>query len=181
MFSRLLRPCVIAAALLLSFHAGSIPAETAVGTYQTKAALIHNVAMFVEWPGRSFVNDQSPIVATILGDCSQDAAFHAIQGKTAKNREIQVRPATRVEEVGGSHILFICASERQQLAHILESVKDRSILTVSDMKHFAKGGGIISFIPVDEKTGFDVNLAAAQKAHLKISSQLLKLARTVVD
>ena len=165
----------------MSFHAGSVPAETALGTCQTKAAFIHNIAMFVEWPGRSFANHQSPIVVTILGDCSQDAAFQAIHGKTAKNRELQVKPATRVEEVEGSHILFVCGSEKSQLAQILESVKERSILTVSDMKQFSKAGGIISFIPVDEKTGFDVNLAAAQKARLKISSQLLKLARTVVD
>jgi hypothetical protein len=38
---------------------------------------------------------------------------------------------------------------------------------------------MIGLVPVQSRIGFEVNLAAVRKARLSISSQLLKLARTI--
>jgi hypothetical protein len=40
-------------------------------------------------------------------------------------------------------------------------------------------GGIINFITVEDKVQFEINSEQAQQHQLKISSQLLKLARIV--
>lgn len=174
-------PAIIAP-LLLSFPAGDVAADpAAVGEYQVKAAFIYNFAKFVDWPAESFTNDHAPLVVTILGAPPQLAPFEAIRGKTVKNRRLDVRQAARVEDVGVTHVLFVPASEKQQAAHILDFARERSILTISDMKQFTQAGGIITFVTVDEKVRFEINLAAARRSGLKISSQLLKLARTVID
>ena len=41
-------------------------------------------------------------------------------------------------------------------------------------------GGIINFIIVDKKVHFEINPEAAEQSRLKISSQLLKLAKIVI-
>jgi hypothetical protein len=41
-------------------------------------------------------------------------------------------------------------------------------------------GGMIEIYSVNNKLRFDINLKSAQKANLRISSRLLKLARKVI-
>jgi hypothetical protein len=172
----------IAAVLVLSVLSRDVAAEpAAIGEYKVKAAFVYNFAKYVEWPPEAFPNDHSPLVVTILGTTPLSEAFDAIRGKTVKSRQLEIRQANRVEDVGASHILFVCDSERQHAAHIVESVGNKSILTISDMKNFAKTGGMISFVTIDDKIRFDINLGSARRSGLKISSQLLKLARTVID
>ena len=66
------------------------------------------------------------------------------------------------------------------MAGILDAVKKWSVLTVSDIDKFARRGGTVQFVVDDSKLRFVINTKNAEKARLKISSKLLKLA-TVVD
>jgi len=53
------------------------------------------------------------------------------------------------------------------------------VLTVSDGERLAEQGAMINLRLRGQKVGFDINLAAVDGAGLKLSSQLLKLARIV--
>jgi hypothetical protein len=53
------------------------------------------------------------------------------------------------------------------------------ILTVGDISGFSRDGGIVEFFLQTGKVRFDINLSAARHSRLKISSQLLKVARIV--
>ena len=61
----------------------------------------------------------------------------------------------------------------------LKAAKSGSVLTIGDAASFTDAGGVIQFYLEDRKVRFEINLAAAQRAKLQISSQLLKLARVV--
>jgi len=76
------------------------------------------------------------------------------------------------------HILFISKSEDKRISAILQSI-NTGILTVSDIGLFIEHGGIIGFIIVDNKVKFEINLKASEKAGIKISSKLLKLAKSI--
>ena len=58
-------------------------------------------------------------------------------------------------------------------------LKKQPILTVSDIKGFTAYGGIIQFKLVDNKVRFTINIDAATRAGLTISSKLLSLATVV--
>jgi hypothetical protein len=62
---------------------------------------------------------------------------------------------------------------------VLAAVRDRPVLTVTDGVQGAADGAIINFVVVDDKVRFDVSLAAAGRAGLRISARLLTVARTV--
>lgn len=53
------------------------------------------------------------------------------------------------------------------------------MLTVGEDGVFTQCGGIINFVKEDNRVRFEVNVSAAERAGLKISSRLLALARIV--
>jgi hypothetical protein len=61
----------------------------------------------------------------------------------------------------------------------LAALKGRKILAVSDLVEFAQNGGAVRFVTEQNKIHFRINLEAAKKAGLTISSKLLRLAEIV--
>jgi len=71
-------------------------------------------------------------------------------------------------------------SEQKQSREIIDIVGKDGVLTVGDTSGFIESGGGINFLMEENKIRFDINLTAAEKAGLKIRSQLLRLAKRVV-
>ena len=148
---------------------------------QVKAAYLFNFAKFVEWPASGFPAAGAPLVIGIVGKGPFGEAHDALTGKIAKGRRVQVRQINRVDEIPGCQILFIAVSERGRLKEILRSLPDKGVLTVSDIKHFCTLGGMIGLVVRGEKVQFEINIGNAERAGLKLSSQMLRLALTVID
>ena len=155
--------------------------EGALGEYDVKAAYIYNFAKFVEWPEKAFPGGASPLVITVLGRNPFGAALEALQTKTIKERPIEVRSIDTPDDLGACHVLYVSASEKHRLSWVLAAAGRAGLLTVSDIPGFADSGGMIGFVTEGEKIRFEINLAAARKAEIQVSSQLLKLARYVVQ
>lgn len=166
---------------LLVLLPGMAAGASALGEYQVKAAFVYNFSKYVEWPAESFESNSTPIVVTVLGNVPSPGAFEAIRGKTVKARKVELRTVRRLEDVQETHVLFVCASEKEHLGRILEFCRNRNVLSISDIEHFDQAGGAISFVTVDQKVRFHINLGAARRSGLRISSQLLKLARNVIE
>lgn len=148
---------------------------------QVKAAYLFNFAKFVEWPGSAFVGPGSPLVIGIIGKGPYGEAHEALSGRTAKGRRVQIRQLSRADEAAGCQILYIAASEKPHLQEILRALPSTGVLTVSDLKNFCRTGGMIGLVTRGEKLQFEVNVANAERAGLKLSSQMLKLAVSVLD
>ena len=148
------------------------------GEYQVKAAFLYNFARFVEWPPAA--DGAAPFVVTVLGrDPFGTVLDDTFRGKTVDARQVVVRRVSRSEDVGKSHILFICDSEKDRLPQILKSLESAPVLTVGEMSDFAERGGVIRFKVEQDRIRLEINVAAAERSRLRISSQLLKLARIV--
>jgi hypothetical protein len=147
--------------------------------YWIKAAYLYNFIKFVDWPSESFKNEADPIKLYILGNDPFGEALDTIRGKTIRGKRLVVKRVQRVEEIEGAHLLFISPSEKGRVKQILQSLRNTPVLTISEMERFGQMGGIINFITVENKVQFEINAEQAQQQKLKISSQLLKLARMV--
>lgn len=146
---------------------------------QVKAAFLYNFGKFVEWPQGSFRDAKSPFVICALGEDPLDGALDTIHGKNMDGREVVIKRMESIKNGEKCHILFVSSSEGGNLLQILGAIKHWSVLTVGDMKGFAESGGIINFISRDNRIGFEINVRAAEEAHLKISSKLIKLGKIV--
>jgi hypothetical protein len=179
MFSDL-RPAVVAAMVLsvALFSAANVEADASAPEYEIKAAFLYNFAKFVEWPNLGQAS--APMVLCVLGkDPFGSILDQRIQGKMINGRLLVINRVTRIEDAMTCQVLFISASEKQRLPEILERLQKASVLTVGDMGEFAEEGGMISLKMEGARVRFDINLAAANRARLKISSKLLQLASAV--
>jgi hypothetical protein len=170
---------ILALCVLFSGVWSTTVESSSVREYQVKAAFLYNFAKFVEWPAGSFVDDNSPIILCIIGHDPFGELLNALRDKVIDGRRFLIKRISSVEALEECHILFISSSERRNLSQILQIVKNKSVLTVGDTNGFAQSGVVINIIPAERRLGFEINVEAAQRAQLKISSQLLKLARIV--
>lgn len=142
-----------------------------------KAGFIYNFFSYIEWPQKS--EQSGPFVVGIVGNDSYDAVVAALAGKSVKGRRIEVRKVGDLSRLEGYHLVFVSASEQARLRQILDQTRNAAILTVGESAGFTREGGIINLVPSRNRFQLEINPAAAEKAGLTISSQLLKLARIV--
>jgi YfiR/HmsC-like len=148
--------------------------------YQLKAVFLFNFAQFVEWPASAFPNSQTPLVIGILGeDPFGPYLDETVRGESVNDRPLVVRRYRSVEEITVCHILFISRREDRRIKGILDSLRGRSVLTVSDADRFATRGGMIRFVTDHKRIRFRINLEAARAASLTLSSKLLRPAEIV--
>ncbi|HHD63273.1 MAG TPA: YfiR family protein, partial [Desulfobulbaceae bacterium] len=70
--------------------------------------------------------------------------------------------------------------EKEGLETINAALRNRAIVTVSDMQGFARTGGIIEFVIRGSKLSFIINLAQANKQGVHMNASLLNLATEVI-
>ena len=148
--------------------------------YQIKAVFLFNFVQFAEWPETAFASPDAPIRITLLGDDPFAGALEAaVQGERVRQRPLVIERARNIREVTECHLLFVCPSQREDVGAIISAFETRPVLTVGEMPEFARRGGIINFYLEGQKVRFEINRAAAKRSGLKLSSQLLGLARLV--
>jgi hypothetical protein len=149
---------------------------------QVKAAFLYNFARFVEWPAQAFSDANSPIVVGIVSDGDvADEVDQVAKGKTVDGRRLVTKRLSDKDDFQGCHVLFISSAEKRRVGGLLDRARDSSVLTVGETDGFMQSGGVIGFVVEDNRVGFEVNTGAAKRKHLKISSQLLRLAREVKE
>lgn len=168
-------------ALLLSaglLAAGPSRAAAPASEATVKAAFVYNFSKFAEWPAESLSAGPDPIRLCLYGNRDPFlAALAEIDGKPSQNRVIRVQGVTRPADFRKCQILVLGESEVRQMSEVLRAADAPGVLTVSEIEGFAGAGGTIGLVVANEKVQFEVNLDSAQRANLKLSSQLLKLAR----
>jgi hypothetical protein len=152
-------------------------ASAALEEYQVKAGYVCNFARFVEWPEEAFAGPNDQFIIAVLGsEPLTQYLDDMVRNLTVNERNIIIKHFVTVDDLDRCHILFVSESKRKFFSDILSIIKGKPVLTVSDMKEFTSRGGIINFVKVKNDISFEINAAAAEKARLKFSSKLLKLA-----
>lgn len=147
--------------------------------YEVKAAFLYNFTNFVTWP-EDVLAEQETFPVCVLGqDPFGEVLDETFLHKTYHGIPMEVRRVA-LHESASCRVLFISPSEEWRLAVILHLLQGLPILTVSELHEFIDRGGMINLSVQQNQIRFSINAAAAEQAGLKISSQLLKLARRVI-
>lgn len=155
--------------------------STTIG-YEVRAAFLFNFAKFIDWPSGSFANPQSPFTICVLGkDPFRNILDDELQGKTIGDRPLVVRRLNDKVEARRCQILFVSTSEQAHLAEIFASLQGANVLLIGDTLDFAAFGGTIEFTLEENHVRFTINIDAANRSGLIISSKLLALAKIVHD
>ena len=163
-------------AFLLALGAACLRADTPSPS-DIKAAFLFNFTRFVSWPDSPA---EAPFLIGIVGtDPFEGQLATILAGRSVGTRRIEVRTVEGAANAGGCQVVFLGLRQNGPLTEILRSVADKPVLTVGDGEAFCRAGGVIAFTLQDDKIKLCVNLEAAARAHLKVSSQLLKIATIV--
>jgi hypothetical protein len=176
---RILAACAVTA---MSLSAGApLSARQGVTAPELKAAFLVNFAKFTTWPA-DVLPAGTQVLACVSGDNRvADALEELTRAQQIDGRGILVRKLKRDGPLTGCHLLYWSATNDTDSNDLLHAAFKKTILTVSDLPDFAEYGGIAGFFVDGGKMRFAVNPAAAERVHLRISSQLLSLAKIVKD
>ena len=176
----------VVAALLLCASVGGAQDVTEPSL---KAAFIYNFAKFTEWP-QGTLPATAPFTACVLGANAnanasvsvspiQVALERTVKGRQFAGRQISVVQMRIDGQLRSCHLLYLSGVTLAQVAAVLEAVRGAPVLTVSDVDDFARRGGIAQMFVEDGKMRFELNLEAAKRSGLALSSKLLVLAAEV--
>ncbi|HUK25159.1 MAG TPA: YfiR family protein [Terriglobales bacterium] len=154
----------------------------APGEYEVKAAFLYNFAKFVDWPAGSFSSPDAPLRLCVLGsDPALQALKQVVEGKKVNGRQMQVEGLRNLQQGKGCNVLFIGMAEQEETIKALREGVAPGLLTVGESEGFAQSGGVINLVLRQNHVAFEINVAAANRAGLRISSRLLSLAILVHD
>jgi hypothetical protein len=183
--SALLLVVLVRIVLTLSLLTNPILLEAQLATAaenRAKANFLAKIPSFIEWPEEALPSGPAPFVICIIGDFSLGVPLsESIRGITLHEKRAEIRGVRIEQELRSCHILFVSRFERKRYDRVLGSVRGLNVLTIGETPEFLDAGGIVSFSMREERLQFDVNLEEANKAHLKISSRLLALAKHVLN
>ena len=155
-------------------------AQSSADEYQVKAAFLFHFAQFLDWPAGSMNAGDASLSLCIFDDEPRRQELEStIEGKPIGARVFHVRLVSQPQEIQNCNLLFLSRDEARRQSAILKSLRGQPVLTVGETANFLTEGGMIRFHLEDGKIRFDINLGAADSAHLKISSRLLILATSV--
>jgi len=149
--------------------------------YAIKASYIYNFTKFIHWPEEvdRKIND-SGLTICVAGENPFGKLLVKLEKKyRAKGKKILIKYRVSSKEMPECQVLFIDRSKNKHLEHILAQVKDYPVLVVSDTPRFAERGVGINLFLRGNKIRFEINKQAIDRSGLRVSSELLNLAKIV--
>ena len=149
--------------------------------YLIKAAYLYNFAMFVEWPAGTFRS---------AGRADRDRhrrcrpvrrarSTRLVEDKRINKRRIVIERLQSAQDPSHCHILFVSAPEGGRAGELAQQLRSVPVLVVDDGVSGRRRGAAVDFVVDDNKVRFSINLDAAKRHRLTISSKMLGLARSV--
>lgn len=131
---------------------------------QLRAVFIKKITKYIHWPEKSDSSSSKIYtVAAVNKDEIQDY-FNDQDGFNIVNWPSE-----------SCDVLFFNTESSRDIAAVIKRISHKPILTIGDNPEFIKMGGMINFIEYKGRIKLQVNICAAQKAGLTISSKLLRL------
>jgi hypothetical protein len=146
-----------------------------------KAGFLFNFMKFVEWPADVLPADR-PIHACVIGSPKvADALARGVMGRAANGHTVTVSSISPAESLRPCHLLYVEGIDEGEADRIVARAAGVAVFTVSDFEHFAVRGGVANFYVAKDRLRFAINVDAARRARLQISSKMLAIARLVTE
>ena len=158
-----------------------IPTAGAESEAALKAEFLLKFARFTDWPS-SALSRGTPLAICVAGDPEVAEALGVLGGeKIVAGRPLAVRVVLSGASMPRCHILYVAAHGHIEDGARRVVIAQPAVLSISDEKYFTRTGGIVELTLDNERMHFAVNVDAARRAGLQISSRLLNLATIVRD
>jgi len=150
---------------------------------RAKSHYIYNFARLATWPRSAFEADTSPFVVGLVGEDplgeELDAVLHE---RRVGERDLVLLRFSDPRDVRPVHLLVFGKLPDGARTNILAACRHEPVLTLGLEEGLASAGGVASFFHGEQgRIRFEVNVDAAKRSRIGLSSQLLKLARIIEE
>jgi hypothetical protein len=169
----------LALAVLLSFFCvAPVSSQQKPSEYDVKAAYLFNFGKFLRHTD-NYVRTPTFEICILGRDPIGKTIDDIAANESIDNRSVRINRLPDVTAANPCAIVFISSYEQENIREDLAILAGMDVLTVSDVPDFLKRGGMIQFVMVENHVRFAVNLDALNRAHLVLSSELLRVASSI--
>ncbi len=149
----------------------SNPSEEA--NAKIKAIYIYNFTKYIEWPDNykqgNFVIGIMGNNVSLINELNKMAA-----SKTVGNQRLEIKSITSADAT--CHIVYLLSENSTQLNEVIDKMKSKSTLIITDKAGLAAKGAGINFVIQENKQKIELNKANIERHKLKVASSLVELA-----
>ncbi len=159
-------------AVLVAIYEQAIFAQT--GIRGAQAMFIYNFSRLVEWPPSY---KSGPFIIGVFGSTSMmNEVQNYVKGKSIGQQKVIVNQYDNVSSIDKCHILFVAFAKTKDMTGIVNSMKGKSTLIITEKNGGIDVGSAINFKIIGDKLKFEIKPSNATKYGLKISAKLEEMA-----
>lgn len=133
--------------------------------YERKAVIIKHLVDTIGWPNNVIQNNT--IQVCLWGKAPELKPFLDLNGRQAAHYKIHIRQLSSLAEVEKNcQIIFVSKSQQSQAKQIIQRFAKKPILLLSDIDNFAKDGGSMNFMELNNALALSVNLVSIKDSQL---------------
>jgi len=163
--------------LVLSIFVFSFSLNAANSENEIKAAVLGKLSHFIKH--KSPMRSDEYVIKVFQNEAFATFLQKKYNHKTINNKNVIVKNVQTMEELNSFDILYIGEVPHEIQYQLIKYAQHNNLLTIGEGSGFAERGGTVQLYFVSQKIRFKINLNAAKKSNLKISSSLLSMATIV--
>jgi hypothetical protein len=143
-----------------------------------KALFLFNFVKFTTWPAE-VLPAGAPLVLCTTDDEIASRLEEVVAGRTVESHALVVKRVKLNAPARGCAVLYAGRIDQRRAKDLFTALDRTSVLTVGDAEDFAIAGGMIGLFVDGGKMRFAVNIGAVERTQVRLSAQLLTLAKII--
>jgi hypothetical protein len=142
------------------------------------AVFVQSFARYSSWP----VSPSGFKVVVVGNTKAYDEIVKSVAGKViAGSAATVVKNDNDDASIEDASIIYIADGASNQLSQLLKVTDGKPVMIIAEREGLHKKGAAMSFIVINSKLKFDINMKELDKRNLKISAQLTALANNILE
>lgn len=140
-------------------------ADTTYNEYRQKAKIIKYVLQTTNWPENTLIGNTLQIC--VAGDSQAMKPFKSLDGTIIKQHRIQVKKILDpLKLTENCQLIYLDELQAPDVKAIIATFAQKPILLLADIQNFAKQGGTMNFIAINDALGLTINMEALKNSNL---------------
>lgn len=148
--------------------------------YEARAHFLMLFAKYTRWPEEVLPPGEGPFLVAVIGEDPFGMALKALEGLRVQGRKVVVRRYRSTADYRRCHLLYFPNGEERHFNPLREALTSHSVLTFGESTRFLEAGGAIQLFSEAGRLRFNVNRDTLTRAHLRVETQVLSLAKQVL-
>ncbi|HSH67316.1 MAG TPA: YfiR family protein [Bacteroidia bacterium] len=153
---------------------GDKPSASEEASAKIKAIYIYNFTKYIEWPDSykqgNFVIGVIGNNISLINELNKMAA-----SKTVGSQRLEIKNISSPDDAS-CHIIYLLSDNSSQLSEVMDKIKNKSTLIITDKAGLASKGAAINFVIQENKQKIELNKSNIERYKLKVASSLVELA-----